>query len=272
MAPGPTPALQLACLGIVLLYVGLRLRRADRVDFAVRFAQLVGASWLAEDTAIRLYGFYHYDPGWWPFVDRVPLLIVLIWPVVIHSAYDLVERWLPRLTASRMAVVSGLVILTDAALIEPIAVHCGLWSWTEPGLFGVPPIGVLGWAFFTGLAVWVWRVPIHRAWVLLLAPLGTHVLLLATWWGLLRHLNGEVDPRLAVTALGIVAAMLSMRIARTRRAPPLGDVWMRGPGAIFFFVLLALFARDHTLLVFWTVAFALPWVTLVLMASRARRG
>ena len=31
--------------------------------------------------------------------------------------------------------------------------HAGLWTWTEPGLFAVPPIGIIGWAYFAGAAM-----------------------------------------------------------------------------------------------------------------------
>lgn len=271
MSPGPTPALQLACLGIVLLYVVLRLRRPDRVVFAQRFALLVVSSWLAENTAIHLYGFYFYDPEWWLFIDQVPLLIVCIWPVVIHSALDLLERWLPHLSPGRMALAGGFVILTDAALIEPIAVHCGLWRWTEPGLFEVPPIGILGWAFFTGLALWTWRLPLHRSWVLLIAPVGTHLLLLASWWGLLRHVNGTIDDVAAVIGSALVALLAALAIWRTTGQgirPTLSDLMMRAPGALFFFGLLLVFALERPMLVVYTAAFALPWVVLLARASR----
>lgn len=271
MGPGPTPALQLACLAIVLLYLALRLRRPDRLVFAQRFGLLVVSSWLAEDTAIRLYGFYFYDPGWWLFIDQVPLLIVCIWPVVIHSALDLLERWLPGLSAGRLALVGGFVILTDAALIEPIAVHCGLWRWTEPGLFEVPPIGILGWAFFTGLALWSWRLKLHRGWVLLIAPLGTHLLLLASWWGLFRHVNGAIDDVAAVSGSGLVAvfaALATWRTTATGIRPGLSDLMMRAPGAMFFFALLIAFALERPALVAYTAAFAVPWVVLLARSSR----
>lgn len=275
MDPGPTPALQLACLAIVLLYLALRLRRPDRLVFAQRFGLLVAASWLAEDTAIRLYGFYFYDPGWWVFIDQVPLLIVCIWPVVIHSALDLIERWLPRLSAGKLALAGGFVILTDAALIEPIAVHCGLWRWTEPGLFEVPPIGILGWAFFTGLALFTWRLPLHRTWVLVIAPIGTHLLLLASWWGLFRHVNGSIDDTPTVVGAAIVASGSAFAIARAARSgarPQLPDVMMRAPGAMFFFALLIAFALERVALVAYTACFAVPWLVLLSRSSRISKS
>lgn len=268
--PGPTPTLQLACLGIVLLYLGLRLRRPDRQTFAMRFGLLMVASWIAENTCIRLYGFYFYDPGWWVFIDQVPLLIVCIWPVVIHSALDLVQRWFPQTPRLRLALIGGTIILTDAALIEPIAVHCGLWRWTEPGLFEVPPIGILGWAIFTALALWSWRLPIHRAWVLVIAPVGTHLVLLVAWWGFFRHVNGPLDDVPVVLSAAVVSLVSAWFIWRNPRRPALPDILMRAPGALFFFALLIAFALEETALVAYTAAFAVPWLVLISVSMRAR--
>ena len=69
-------------------------------------------------------------------------------PVVILSALELAES----LTKTRTTLLCAAIALADAALIEPVAVRAGLWRWHEPGLFGVPPIGILGWAFFTFVA------------------------------------------------------------------------------------------------------------------------
>src|SRR5439155_24844517 len=113
-----------------------------------RLALLVVASWIGEDSVIRVYGFYHYARGWALFVDQVPLAIVVIWPVVIDSAWGL-ARCLAA-GARAQALLAAAFVLADASLIEPIAVRAGLWRWTEPGLFAVPPVGILGWALFAG--------------------------------------------------------------------------------------------------------------------------
>src|SRR2546423_323223 len=141
--------MELACLAIVALYLVVRVRKEPRV--LLRLGMMMIASFLAEDSVIRAYGFYAYAPSWSVFVDRVPILIVMIWPIVIHSASDLAER----IFQDRRSVVlaTGAFVLLDAMLIEPIAVHAGLWSWSAPGFFGVPPIGVLGWAYFAAAYV-----------------------------------------------------------------------------------------------------------------------
>lgn len=285
MTGAATVELQLGCLAIVLLYLALRLwREPARVAFLGRFALLMAASWLAEDTCIRLYGFYAYDPSWWGFIDRVPLLIVAIWPVVIHSALDLAERLTERDrggSAGRegrardvrlVALLGALIVFTDAALIEPIAVRVGLWRWFEPGLFAVPPIGVLGWALFTALAMATFRSRLHSAWVLLVAPVGTHLLLLATWWGALRHVSGPIDSWLGVGLAAAAALAVVARLLRGRGPwPPPASMMLRAPGALFFFALLVLHALDDAALTAYALCFAAPWLTLVGLSLR-RRG
>ncbi|MCB9731434.1 MAG: carotenoid biosynthesis protein [Deltaproteobacteria bacterium] len=290
-----SPAIELGCVAIIALYLGVRLRNdPDPRGFLGRMALLMAASWIGEDTCIHLYGFYHYAPGWHLVVDQVPLLIVTIWPIVIHSAWDLARR-LARANAKslpgeaepapaaaalarRAAVVGALVVLADASLIEPIAVRSGLWWWTEPGLFAVPPIGILGWAYFAGLAMALlsWprlRSPAQKAAaVLVLAPLGTHLLLLATWWGALRWVNGDVAPWPVVAvawALALALAAVAVRRRAGRTIPP-WELLVRVPAAAFFFVLLAAHGAGDGALVAYALAFAPPYLALTWAATRTR--
>jgi len=272
-----TVELQLGCLAIVLLYLALRLwREPARAAFLGRFGLLMAASWLAEDTCIRLYGFYAYDPSWWGFIDQVPVLIVAIWPVVIHSALDLAEHLAGRGGADAaegegsarrvraVALLGALIVFTDAALIEPIAVRVGLWRWFEPGLFAVPPIGVLGWALFTALAMATFQSRLRAAWVLLVAPIGTHLLLLAAWWGALRHVSGPIEPWVGVGVAAAAALVVLVRLWRGRGPwPPPGLMMLRAPGAAFFFALLVLHALDDAALTSYALCFAVPWLVLV---------
>jgi hypothetical protein len=263
--------LELACAAIVIAYLAGALRRTDdRRGYLRRFAVLALASWLAEDSCIRLYGFYSYSPEWFPRIDRTPLLIVLIWPVVILSARELAgfllrdRRWLP--------LVGGLFVLCDASFMEPIAVRAGLWAWTQPGLFGVPPVGLLGWGYFAAACLLVFeRVEaraLRRGWeavALLVAPAGTHLALLASWWGLFRWINAEVPGRAAAVVVWAAALLVvgaSLR-AGARRRVPLVALLSRVPAAVFFFVLLALHARSQPALLAWGLAFAPPYLSLI---------
>jgi hypothetical protein len=247
--------LELACVAIVALYVLAR-REAWPV-----LLLLAAAGWLGEDSVIRAYGFYFYSPRWHLFLDRVPVMIVIIWPIVIHSAWSLARRLAPR----QAVLVGAAIVLADASLIEPIAVHAGLWQWTEPGLFAVPPIGIVGWAFFAGAAMACIERG-HAAVAVVIAPLATHVLLVASWWTLFKWLSGPLPAWPFVAAVwivlgGLTAAALRFRVARRISA---SELLLRGPGAAFFFVLLGLYGWDLPSLVAYACAFAPPYFALLL--------
>jgi hypothetical protein len=267
--------LQLVCIAIVVAYVAIRARpREGRAAVLMRLALLAVAGWIGEDSVIRAYGFYGYSKDWWCFLDQTPLLIVLIWPAVIDSAHLLARRLLQRgppgtAHSLRVALLAGAVVLSDAALIEPIAVHARLWSWTSGGIFEVPPIGIVGWAFFAAAAVATFELVPRGPLVVVVAPLATHVLLVASWWMLFRWLPGVPGLWAVVVAAWVLLSPVAAFAWATGvgRRLPLVDLLARAPGAAFFFVLLALTARDLVPLVLYAVAFALPY--LALLARRA---
>jgi hypothetical protein len=228
------------------------------------------AAWLAEDSSIRLYGFYFYsETSWTLFIDRVPLLILLIWPVVVTSALDL-SRAL-RVPAARLPLLLFVLVVVDAWFIEPIAVDSGLWTWTQTGPFHVPTIGVLGWGCFAcGVGLVVARgAPIALA--VVAGPLVCHALLLALWWGAFRWLPDPPHPFLHPAAAWIVALCVVFAVV-TRRPVGLRQlVWLRVPAALFFFALLALHGRDDddAPLLVWSLAFAPPWLSLWLLSPPA---
>lgn len=265
--------LELCCTAVVALWVVLRFAgcpRASRRALALQMVVIAVAAWVAEDSCIHAYGFYGYSPSAWRiFVDRVPLLVLLIWPVVVTSAFDLASAL--RVDPRHLPLTLLALVAVDAWFIEPIAVDAGLWSWTEPGPFHVPTIGVLGWGFFSfgvGLAV-ARGAPIVAA--VVVAPLVCHALLLVAWWGAFRWLPDPphrfLHPAAAwVVAVGVVAAVVRARPAGMRRL-----VWLRAPAAMFFFTLLWLHGRDDDdgPLLAWASAFAPPWLALLVVSSTA---
>lgn len=260
--------LQVTCLLIVALYLWFCLRREPHpARFFRRMGFLFLASLLGEDSMIRCYGFYAYSPEWSLFVDQVPLLIAIIWPVVIHSAWTLSRRLLGEGHAL-IPLLGGAIVLADASLIEPIAVQAGLWWWTEPGVFSVPPIGILGWAFFATAVIAFWERGQERSLYdagVLVAPLVTHLLLLASWWGALRWVNRPIPDWSAVFLIwGVLLplALFSWR-ERLRQRVPLEELLVRVPGAIFFFVLLALYGRTLPALICYALAFVPPYLSLL---------
>jgi hypothetical protein len=264
--------LELCCLAVVALWVILRFRREARPArpaLALQMLVLAVAAWVAEDSCIRWYGFYGYSgAAWRVFVDRVPLLVLLIWPVVVTSAFDLARAL--RLPARRWPAALFVLVIADAWFIEPIAVDASLWSWTEAGPFSVPTIGVLGWGCF---AAGVGLVA-ARGWPVVLAvavgPLTCHVLVVALWWGAFRWLPDVPHPLLAPAAAWLVALGIVVVVERRRPIGTRGLVWLRAPAAVFFFALLWLHGQDadDVPLVVWSLAFSPPWLAL-LVWSRA---
>ena len=275
--------LQLSCAAILALFVVMRVSR-DPAPARVlrRLALLAVASWLGEDSCIHLYHYYFYSPDWSLQIDQVPLLIPLIWPVVILSASDLagfISRVNNRSThLLTIPLLGAAIVLADASLIEPIAVASGLWTWTAPGLFAVPLIGIVGWSCFAGAAMAVFDRedrraaprPRHEALVLVIAPLATHALILGTWWGLFRWTPGLIAPWPVVAiawTLSIALAVHAWRTAVRRRIPAI-FMWLRVPAAGFFFVLLALHGRGIAPLVAYALAFAPPYLAMTAWPSR----
>ena len=265
-------ALELLCLVIVGIHITVAATRSPSPTlFLRRVAMVTLASWIAEDTCLHLYSFYAYHPDWVPYIDRMPLMVALIWPGVVMSSLELAQRLLGPLRQRLVPAVAGLMVLADASFMEPLAVKAGLWRWFEPGFFGVPPIGVCGWAFFSAAAMAVFcrtdrtsRKWTADLWVLLVAPAATHVLLLVSWWGLFRWINFPL-PGWGVAGVAWAISIGLTLLAVARRANllvPLGAMSTRIPAAIFFFGLLLIHGRDDLALFAYALAFAPPYLAL----------
>jgi hypothetical protein len=270
--------LQLTALALVAFYILFRIiDQAEPKQFLARFALVAVACWVAEESCILLYKFYGYNVSWSLFLDQVPLLIILIWPVIIHSALDLASQLL-RPGHKFVPLAAGAIVCTDAALIEPVAVNAGLWSWNEPGIFHVPPIGILGWGYFAFCCTLMLQRAIRpkrskgRALLLLLFPIfGTHLLLLGTWWGALRWVNTSANPTVAVVGVWALSVALVYTILRrgTGRHVEKKTLLLRLPAALFVFLLLVLNAGGSGLLVVYALAFVPPYLTLMAQQYRA---
>ncbi len=263
--------LELSCVAIVTLYLVVRAwAEPDRPRLFRRIALVAVASWIAENSVIHAYGFYQYSPRWSLFVDRVPLMILVIWPIVITSAWDMMRSLNGGRGGTRTVLAAAAMVFADAYVMEPIAVQSGLWSWNEPGLFHVPPIGVLGWSYFTATVLAVFDQVERRgaagAWELLAlvvpVPL-VHLLLIVTWWGALRWVNYPIGDWVGVGACWAVCLAVSVLAWRHPGARRLArrDLLVRIPAAAFFFVLLGLYGRNNLPLIVYAVALAAPyWV------------
>ena len=243
----------------------------------IRAAIISASAWIAEESSILLYRFYEYRPGWYLFLDQVPLLIVIIWPVIILSAMDLTAHI--RNTRPAMGLfVGAAVVAADGLFIEPICVSAGLWYWNLPGLFGVPFIGILGWFFFALLSMRLMnpmapdRPRSYDGLLLLVLPvIGTHLLLLLSWWCILRWTSFPFPLPVIIGIAWFVSFLITIIIHRnqTGRRIKKTTLLLRLPAALFFFVLLTVKAADPLSLAAYAFAFVPPYTAI--MAQQYRR-
>jgi hypothetical protein len=260
------PWIEPTSAAIVLLWLSLALRRSSQPRrLLLAYVFVLVTAWASEETCIRLYGFYAYSPDWSVFVGHVPLMVAIIWPVVVLSAHSLVRAAL-RGGSPWLPLVGGAVVLSDAALIEPVCVHAGLWRWTHPGLFEVPPVGVLGWALYAGLAmIALERIHRGRPWGLagaLCIP-GTHALLLLIWWGGLRWVEASIPTWPAVATAWLLGSAVALALLRwaPRLAVPRALALDRTPAAGFFLLLLVA-AQAEPALYAWALASTPAWLAI----------
>jgi hypothetical protein len=236
---------------------------------------IAAAGWASEDSIIRLYGAYQYTPRWAFFADQVPVAIVLCWPALIMSAISISEQW----TQNRpyQVIFTAVIVLLDAALIEPVSVTVGLWQWKLPGMLGVPPIALFGWGVFgllmaSGVHLMDRIAPakLHAVFVVLLAPL---VLLLV-----LPCVVGWIPPKWSwpdwIACGGAIAVFGNLLWAlghqRSRRMRLL-DLLQRAPAAAFFFWLIAAETSIEESLLFQASTIAAIYLVMCGYAGLAQR-
>lgn len=267
-----TLILELAAFAIVAVYiVACTLGQPERRHFLIRIILVCAASWIAEETCILLYEFYDYSSNWSLFLAHLPLLVIVIWPIIVHSAWSLASQMVQP-GRRLVPLTAAAIVLTDASLIEPVGVRIGLWSWNQPGLFDVPPIGILGWAYFTFWCILFFEQRTHRnglKWVnllILIVPvIGTHMLLLITWWGAFRWVKISIDPLLAALCAWTLSLLLVTVILKHRTGIRIKrkTLLLRLLGALFLFTWLSLNTTDSALLIVYAIAFAPPYLTLM---------
>jgi hypothetical protein len=231
---------ELVGIALLVVYFVSSLRSVtDRRLYVWRYAVIACAAWLAESIAIYGYGFYEYSSSWQLRLGNMPLLVVLAWPAMIFSARDLAAMFVG--SERRVAIVTTLIVLLDAAFMEPICVEAGLWRWNYPGVLHVPIIGMLGWGVFAGAcAFWLSGNYGSRtgAGRFLLAIVGitaiTHAVLLAAWWSVLRFVTVPISDPLSIAGIWVVVigAALCVLARRSSQAIPLSFRILRTPVAL----------------------------------------
>jgi hypothetical protein len=167
-------------------------------------------------------------------------------------------------------------------MVEVLAVRAGLWSWAEPGHLGVPLIGILGWAFFAASADAILATGrrLRHVALIALAPLATHALLVAAWWGALRWVLRGALGDASLVGLGALSALALGAVLAARRRGWGMDLGVAGPrmlaASLFFALLLASAPSDgrlwiHVALVAAPYAAATRYALPARAASRAAR-
>lgn len=91
-----------------------------------------------------IYGVFQYTDLLQPQLVGVPLVMIWVWPLLVASAYGIAQRVFHH-RASIIITSVGLLIAFDL-LLDPGAVHLGLWQWAVPGpWYGIPLSNYLGW-------------------------------------------------------------------------------------------------------------------------------
>jgi hypothetical protein len=268
--------LEALALALVAIYfMSLVLASSKRAQILIRYFLIAAAGWTTEETCILVYRFYQYSGSWYLTVGHVPVLIALVWPAVVKSAWDIACQ-LTRPGTRRAVVVAAGIVLTDALLIEPVAVSAGLWSWNAPGIFKVPPVGILGWAGFAFLCIREFYIntPDTGRWdvwlrAMLISVVGTHLLVMCAWWGVFRWINAVANPVFCTATAWGLSFLLTLIIIgrRTGRCVKKKTLLLRLPAAVFVFSWFGVkYNSPSGYLIFYAAAFALPY--LVLMAQQ----
>jgi uncharacterized membrane protein len=127
----------------------------------IEIGALVAYGYALEWAGMRLFRAHDYGTAWRLAPGGVPIAVAAVWAAVIVSATAVAaRRGLP--TAARRAAAAAVVATSLDVLIEPVAVHAGLWRWTPPGAWlGVPIGNFVGWTVV--VSAWVAGLERDRA-------------------------------------------------------------------------------------------------------------
>ena len=269
---------QLTALGIVIIYLlHWNFREGDSGSFLIKFVTISFASWIVEETSIRLYHFYQYSPDWNLFLGHVPILVVLIWPLVIHSGWELAYQLVGG-DKRHVHLIAALIIWIDASLVETISFKAGFWSWNSAGIFGVPLIGIFGWVYFSSLSILILRLKRVRTaeiakifFILIFAVCGTHVLIVATWWLIFRWILFPINPVFIIALAWFVSILLIYVIHRKNVGVNVDSkiLIIRVPPVVLFFILYLKGSPDafHTA---YALAFSFSYLFLFMNIRREK--
>jgi hypothetical protein len=273
LADPPGLDFQLLCVVLLLGYLVVSLRgEADLGKSLRRLGWLALAVFVTEDTLLRAYDPYWYGESLVPFVDHVPLLSVLGWTVLLHSAWKIASRLCQR-SPGNVWWVASLVAMADLAILGPVAVKSGVWVWNIPGVFGVPLVAFLAFGLFAAACVAflsIEEIPGGRpANVVWRAALLTHSLVLVSWWGLFRWIAVEIPewPLSMIAWCLSIAAMLVLALRQVGERLSRNLLVWRVPAVLCLFGALFFAGLEGSALWYYSLAFLPPYLLLLLRAN-----
>ncbi|MCB2197851.1 carotenoid biosynthesis protein [bacterium] len=182
---------------LLSLVAWLQLHNAQKSGSAKRMAGLFASGVILAGFAVEtigvktglLFGNYLYGDVLQPQVMNVPIAIGFAWLAVLLSAHAISQRLIPYtlrgMTLIRIVITSLLMVLFDA-IMEPVAVQLGYWSWDR----GIPLQNFIAWFLIGGLFAWLghWLGPLRRK----LPPFIIHLYLAQViYFGLVLLGGGE---------------------------------------------------------------------------------
>jgi putative membrane protein len=126
------PFTLLLSTGMLLLF-----HQQARAKQLVIFSVVFLAGFLLEMVGVNtgiLFGEYHYSSVLGPGILETPFLIGLNWAMLIYMIWTMVKN--TKVNILIKLILASLLMVVYDLVLEPFAIHYGMWSWTEQ----VPPI------------------------------------------------------------------------------------------------------------------------------------
>ncbi len=127
-----------------LLWAKIFLKKDFLAGFEMFAATIYGL--LLEIGNIYFAHTYYYNPGFRLMIYGVPMVIGCGWAIIIYSIMSLNNRF--KLNMTRLSLLDALSAMLLDVVIDPVAVHMGLWHWQisfNKEFFGVPYENLFAW-------------------------------------------------------------------------------------------------------------------------------
>lgn len=113
------------------------------VGLILYLCEIIGAN-----TGI-VYGNFVYNETWKPAVLGTPMIMLFVWATLIVESYTLASSFF-KSSFAKILMTSVFLVVLDL-VIDPGAVHLGMWHWHTGGIwYGIPLSNYIGW-FFLGI-------------------------------------------------------------------------------------------------------------------------